>query len=79
MTQISYPSEVVPGPPRMTLDMPEGWTRVWAPDTLIAIRDGARGADHFPGQRRRPLLPAAGSLRSRRDPRRARRVRRPAT
>jgi hypothetical protein len=47
MTQISYPSEVVPGPPHMTLEMPAGWTQVWAPDTLIAIRDGAQGADHF--------------------------------
>ena len=39
MTQISYPSEVVPGPPPITLEMPEGWEQVWAPDTLIAIRD----------------------------------------
>ena len=47
MTRISYPSEVVPGPPPVSLDMPEGWTQVWAPDTLIAIRDDAQGADHF--------------------------------
>lgn len=47
MTQISYPSEVVPGPPPVHLEMPEGWVQVWAPDTLIAIRDAAEGADHF--------------------------------
>lgn len=47
MTQITYPSEVVPGPPRLALDMPEGWVQVWAPDTLVAIRDAAEGADHF--------------------------------
>lgn len=47
MTSISYPSEVVPGPPPITLEMPEGWTQVWAPDTLIAIRDDAQGVDHF--------------------------------
>ena len=47
MTQISYPSEVVPGPPPITLEMPEGWEQVWAPDTLIAIRDRDEGATHF--------------------------------
>lgn len=47
MTQITYPSEVVPGPPRLALDMPEGWVQVWAPDTLVAIRDAAEGAGHF--------------------------------
>lgn len=47
MTQITYPSPVVPGPPRLGLEMPEGWVQVWAPDTLIAIRDATEGADHF--------------------------------
>ncbi len=47
MTQISYPSEVVPGPPPITLEMPEGWEQVWAPDTLIAIRDRDEGVTHF--------------------------------
>lgn len=47
MTTVSYPSDVVPGPPPITLDMPEGWTQVWAPETLIAIRDDAEGVDHF--------------------------------
>ncbi|MGO1166036.1 MAG: hypothetical protein ACTHXO_13295 [Actinomycetaceae bacterium] len=44
---ITYPSPVVPGPPPIHLEMPEGWIQVWAPDTLIAIRDDARDADHF--------------------------------
>lgn len=44
---VTYPSAVVPGPPPIHLEMPEGWIQVWAPDTLIAIRDGAQGADHF--------------------------------
>lgn len=44
---VTYPSPVVPGPPPIHLEMPEGWIQVWAPDTLIAIRDDARGADHF--------------------------------
>ena len=44
---ITYPSPVVPGPPRVHLEMPEGWIQVWAPDTLIAIRDDAQGEDHF--------------------------------
>lgn len=47
MTQITYPSDVVPGPPPIELEMPEGWTQVWAPDTLIAIREGGDQADHF--------------------------------
>lgn len=44
---ITYPSPVVPGPPRIHLDMPDGWIQVWAPDTLIAIRDDTQGAEHF--------------------------------
>ncbi|WP_338749385.1 hypothetical protein [Janibacter alittae] len=47
MPTVTYPSPVVPGPPRIHLEMPEGWIQVWAPDTLIAIRDGAPAADHF--------------------------------
>lgn len=46
MTTVGYPSEVVPGPPPVTLDMPDGWTQVWVPETLIAIRDDAPGG-HF--------------------------------
>lgn len=44
---VTYPSALVPGPPPIHLEMPEGWIQVWVPETLIAIRDGARGADHF--------------------------------
>lgn len=46
-TTVTYPSPVVPGPPPIHLEMPEGWVQVWAPDTLVAIRDDAQGADHF--------------------------------
>ncbi|HCE60807.1 hypothetical protein N5P18_06865 [Janibacter terrae] len=46
-TTVTYPSEVVPGPPPIRLEMPDGWTHVWAPETLIAIRDDAQGVDHF--------------------------------
>lgn len=46
-TTVAYPSDLVPGPPRIHLSVPEGWVQVWAPETLIAVRDGARGADHF--------------------------------
>lgn len=45
MSTVSYPSPVVPGPPRLALQIPEGWEQVWAPDTLIAVRDTADG--HF--------------------------------
>lgn len=47
MPTVTYPSPVVPGPPRIHLEMPEGWIQVWAPDTLVAIRDDAQGTDHF--------------------------------
>lgn len=47
MPTVTYPSLVVPGPPRVDLEMPEGWIQVWAPDTLVAIRDDAQGTDHF--------------------------------
>lgn len=47
MPTVTYPSPVVPGPPRINLEMPEGWIQVWAPDTLVAIRDDAQGTDHF--------------------------------
>lgn len=46
-TTATYPSAMVPGPPPVHLEMPEGWIQVWVPQTLLAIRDGARGADHF--------------------------------
>lgn len=46
-TTASYPSALVPGPPPIHLEVPEGWIQVWVPQTLIAVRDGAQGADHF--------------------------------
>lgn len=45
-TTVSYPSALVPGPPPVRLQMPAGWSQVWVPDTLIAIRDDA-DAGHF--------------------------------
>lgn len=47
MPTVTYPSPVVPGPPRINLEVPEGWIQVWAPDTLVAVRDDAHGTDHF--------------------------------
>lgn len=47
MPTVTYPSPVVPGPPRIHLEMPQGWVQVWAPDTLVAIRDDEEGTDHF--------------------------------
>lgn len=44
---VTYPSELVPGPPHVHLDVPEGWTQVWAPETLVAVREEVRVADHF--------------------------------
>lgn len=38
MHTVQYPSPVVPGPPPLSLEMPAGWEQVWAPDSLIAIR-----------------------------------------
>jgi len=35
---ITYPSEVVPGPPTVTLDKPEGWEVVETPAAQIAVR-----------------------------------------
>ncbi len=46
-TTATYPSAMVPGPPPIHLEMPEDWIQVWVPQALIAVRDGARGADHF--------------------------------
>lgn len=46
MTTVTYPSPVVPGPPRIALEMPEGWEQVWSPETLVAIRE-ADAEDHF--------------------------------
>lgn len=48
MTTVQYPSPVVPGPPPVTLEMPDGWKQVWAPETLIAIRqEETADGDHF--------------------------------
>lgn len=46
-SSVTYPSELVPGPPPIHLEVPESWTQIWAPESLVAVRDGARGADHF--------------------------------
>ena len=46
MSTVTYPSDVVPGPPRIALEMPPGWEQIWAPDTLVAIRQ-AGASEHF--------------------------------
>ncbi len=47
MSTVTYPSAVVPGPPRLQIDVPPEWIQVWAPDTLIAVREDVSVADHF--------------------------------
>ena len=39
MPTVTYPSDVVPGPPRIALEIPEGWEQVWTPETLVAVRE----------------------------------------
>ncbi|MBD5832138.1 hypothetical protein [Janibacter sp. UYMM211] len=46
MPTVTYPSDVVPGPPRIALEIPEGWEQVWTPETLVAVRE-AGATDHF--------------------------------
>lgn len=46
MPTVTYPSAVVPGPPRIELTIPEGWEQVWTPETLVAVRE-AGATDHF--------------------------------
>ena len=42
MPLVTYPSPVVPGPPPLTIEMPDTWEQVWAPETLFAIREPER-------------------------------------
>lgn len=46
-TTVEYPSEIVPRPPRLTMDLPEDWQQVWAPETLIAVRKADDGSGRF--------------------------------
>lgn len=46
MTTLTYPSEVNPGPPVLTLDVPDGWEQLAVPQTLLATREPAT-ADAF--------------------------------
>ncbi len=38
MSTIAYPSELFPGPPSVAVDLPEDWTAVRVPGTLLAAR-----------------------------------------
>jgi hypothetical protein len=38
MTTLTYPSAQFPGPPSVSVDIPEGWSAVRVPGTLIAAR-----------------------------------------
>lgn len=44
---VSYPSEIVPRPPRLTMDLPAGWQQVWTPGTLLAVRAADDGSGRF--------------------------------
>ncbi len=41
MTTLTYPSEVNPGPPALSLDVPDGWEQLAVPQTLLATREPA--------------------------------------
>lgn len=41
MTTLTYPSKVNPGPPTLTLDVPDGWEQLALPQTLLATREPA--------------------------------------
>ena len=38
MTTLTYPSAQFPGPPSVSVDIPEGWSAVRVPGTLLAAR-----------------------------------------
>ena len=54
-TTLTYPSVSVPGPPSVTVDIPDGWSAVRVPGTLLAARRNDTGGPVRP-QRRRPGL-----------------------
>ena len=47
MPTISYPSALVPAPPRIRLDVPDGWEQLVLPETLIAARETGVPEGHF--------------------------------
>lgn len=47
MPLITYPSPVVPGPPPLSIEMPDTWEQVWVPETLFAIREPERSDGSF--------------------------------
>jgi hypothetical protein len=47
MTLVTYPSPIVPGPPPLTIEAPDEWEQVWAPETLFAIREPDTGQGTF--------------------------------
>ena len=54
MPELSYPSEVFPGPPGVTIDAPDTWAPVRVGGTLLACRriDSDHGvAPRCPGRR----------------------------
>ncbi len=58
MSTLKYPSEQFPGPPSITVDIPDGWSPVRVPGTLLAARRAQKG-DTFA-----PNLVIRGSTRS---------------
>ena len=41
MTQYSFPSETFPGPPRVSLELPDDWSPVPVPGAVLAVRGPA--------------------------------------
>jgi hypothetical protein len=48
MTTLTYPSAQFPGPPSISVDIPEGWAAVRVPGTLLAARRSDTGGTFAP-------------------------------
>ncbi|HET8766460.1 MAG TPA: hypothetical protein VFM86_03960 [Pedococcus sp.] len=48
MPTLKYPSEQFPGPPSVTVDIPDGWSPVRVPGTLLAARRAEKGGAFAP-------------------------------
>lgn len=40
---LAYPTDIFPGPPKLTLDVPDAWEPVLTTDALVAARDTTAG------------------------------------
>lgn len=47
MRTMTYPSALTPAPPRIRLDVPDGWEQLDVPHTLLAARESGRAEGEF--------------------------------